>query len=318
MNPALLLPGHPPLSNQHLCSLSGDEFGSSPARPSTYERPESVPSPVRDQSGSAFGIDEDSELFFSDYKSEADTNKDCELFLSDYESEADANSEAANSGADINFETESEAKTGFSSSYSDNPHPDPSWPLLQFTLNGADLWIRLRGAIEVYVPSQKRTIRFSGEVLAALAYTRSQVQPPESPEYFPQTSPAPPRPASPGQPPAPAPVPSFAEQSVSPSLVAPNYVPALSPRPSLPPAPISSGFSTSSFPAHGIKRSRDLSDADWQGEDNSEQRSRRKPRKMSESPARAGLYQGSSRPWPYLASGDVILAALFSALIAHD
>lgn len=62
------------------------------------------------------------------------------MFLSDQESEADANSEADN-----------EAETSFSSFYRDDSNSDPSQPLPQFVVSGADLRIRLRRAIEVYV-----------------------------------------------------------------------------------------------------------------------------------------------------------------------
>lgn len=211
------------LPRQHSCSggwyggsRAGDESGSAPAIPSTSEQPTSVPSlsgdesdpasiittasfhsgsvspPIRDQFGSAFYADEESKLFFSEYEYEADTAEDSELSLSDQESEADANSEADN-----------EAETSFSSSYPDNSHSDPSQPLPQLVVSGADLRIRLRRAIEVYVPSWKRTIRFCGEVLAALAgelvmsTPGLQAPPPELPENFTQTSSAPPRPASP-------------------------------------------------------------------------------------------------------------------------
>ena len=104
-------------------SPSGDESGSAPVQPFTSDQPASVSSPIRDQFGSAFYADEESE--FS---------------LSDQESEADANSEADN-----------EAETSFSSSYPDNSHSDPSQPLPQLVVSGADLRIRLGRAIEVYV-----------------------------------------------------------------------------------------------------------------------------------------------------------------------
>lgn len=139
-------------------SPSGDESGSAPVQPFTSDQPASVCPPIRDQFGSAFYADEESKLFFSEYEYEADTAEDSELSLSDQESEADANSEADN-----------EAETSFSSSYPDNSHSDPSQPLPQLVVSGADLRIRLRRAIEVYVPNWKRTIRFCGEVLAALA-----------------------------------------------------------------------------------------------------------------------------------------------------
>lgn len=91
-----------------------------------------------------------------------------------------------------------------------SPHPTPTTfpfgPIPTSATVRCELgWprVRLRRAIEFYVPSSKRAIRFCGKVLAALAGelavspTSLQAPPPESPQNLSQISSAPPRPASP-------------------------------------------------------------------------------------------------------------------------